>query len=216
MLKQIVVLANSVKKDPGRCIAGREIIGSNTHLSIGPWIRPVNRGGKEGALLPVHFTFEDSSIPRVFDVIEIHLDKKDTDPSQPENWLVSEGRTWRRVDRWNIKQVARLLIESPDELWLQPGVETDRGSKEYFTSNPPQQSLYLLKLQNAEIRKRYWDGREKIRLCFEYKGKNYDLAITDPHITKILTIKNCLACISLAPPFRNNHYKIAAMVRSYD
>jgi len=40
MQKQIVVLANSVKHDPGRCIAGREITNENDDLDIGPWVRP--------------------------------------------------------------------------------------------------------------------------------------------------------------------------------
>jgi hypothetical protein len=215
MLKQIVVLANSFKHKPGRCIAGREITGGKDDFQIGQWIRPVSRIG-EGELLKNHFTLVDGSIPSVFDVIEINLEKKDTDPTQPENWLVSEGRAWKRVDRWNIQKVADSLVENPDDLWLQPGVKTDRVTQAHLAANPPQQSLYLIQLQNAKIRKDSWEGQEKIRLCFKYRGADYDLGITDPLITKTATIKRGLVCISLAPLFKDNHYKIAAMVYSYD
>lgn len=223
MLKQIVVLANSVKHDPGRCIAGREIANENDYLGIGSWVRPVSRIG-EGELYPRHFTLEDGSIPNVLDVIEIYVDAQDTDQTQPENWYVAEGRVWRRVHQWDIEKVAGSLVENPDNLWLQPGVKTDRVTQEYLAANPPQQSLYLFQLQNATIS---GNGR-KYRLQFAYKGVSYDLAITDPLVTKITgaeplaIIRKGLACVSIAPPFLNKydgkmyHYKLTAMVINYD
>jgi hypothetical protein len=105
MLKQIVVLANSVKHDPGRCIAGREITYENNDLNIGPWVRPVSRIG-EGELYPHHFTLEDRSLPNVLDVIEIYVDTPASDQTQPENWYIAEGRVWRRVHHWDIEKVA--------------------------------------------------------------------------------------------------------------
>lgn len=223
MQKQIVVLANSVKHDPGRCIAGREITNENDDSDIGPWVRPVSRIG-EGELYPHHFTLEDRSLPNVLDVIEIHVDAPDTDQTQPENWYVAEGRVWRRVHHWDIEKVAGSLVENPDDLWLQPKVKTDRVTQEYLAAKPPQQSLYLLQLQDATISR----NGKKYRLRFAYKGVSYDLAITDPLVTKIVgaepvvIVRKGLACVSIAPPFLNQydgkmyHYKLTAMVISYD
>jgi hypothetical protein len=55
-LKTVVILANSIKKKPGRCIAGREVSQSGTSVSLGPWVRPVSPDGEafEGELMPRH------------------------------------------------------------------------------------------------------------------------------------------------------------------
>lgn len=57
MRKRIVVLANSVKHYPGRCIAGREIRSEVGVTEIGPWVRPVSTIG-EGELYPRHFVLQ--------------------------------------------------------------------------------------------------------------------------------------------------------------
>lgn len=223
MRKQIVILANSVKHDPGRCIAGREITTKDDDFRVGPWVRPVSRIG-EGELHPRHFTFEDGGVPQIFDVIELTLDAPDTDPTQPENWLVSEGHAWKRVHQWNADMLVGALIENPPGLWLQPGVKTDRVTKEFLAGNLPQQSLYLLQLQNAIIS----TNGKKARLLFEHKNVRYDLAVTDPLITNITggepvsVLRKGLVCVSLAPSFHNQydgkeyHYKLVAMVISYE
>ncbi len=48
--KKIIVLANSYKKKPGGCVAGRELGDGNT---IGDWLRPISNQ-PEGELLPRH------------------------------------------------------------------------------------------------------------------------------------------------------------------
>ena len=222
MLKKIVVLANSVKHDPGRCIAGREIVVKNDGIGIGPWVRPVSRIG-EGELLPYHFTLEDGTLPQVLDVIEVHVETPGVDQTQPENWYVTEGLAWSRVDRWDVKMVVDSFAENPLDVWIQPRAKTDRVTKEYLAASPPQQSLYLIQLQNATIS----SNGKKYRLRFVHSGVSYDLSITDPLISNITgaapitIVQKGLACVSLAPPFLNRydgnvyHYKLAAMVISY-
>jgi hypothetical protein len=223
MRKRIVVLANSVKHVPGRCIAGREVRSEAGIMEIGPWVRPVSTIG-EGELYSQHFVLQDSTSPQPFDVIEVNLDSPGADATQPENWFIAEGEgRWNRVDSLDIKSVIDLLVENPKNLWEQPSVKTDRVTKEFLTLNPPHQSLYLLDLRNATI---LVNGK-KYRIRFSFNGLNYDLAITDPLISKIIgeqtiSINKCLACISLAPAFINKydgiayHYKLAAMVIPYE
>jgi len=94
MKKHIVVLANSVKHDPGRCIAGREIVPTG---ESGAWVRPVSLIG-EGELQPAHYRLEGGGTPQVFDVIEISVETlPKADPTQPENWLISVEAPWKRI-----------------------------------------------------------------------------------------------------------------------
>jgi hypothetical protein len=213
--KHIVVLANSVKHDPGRCIAGREV---GPAKEIGPWLRPVSLKG-EGELQPAQFMLEGGGVPQVFDVIELAVETLPTvDATQPENWLISDDAHWRRIGKWDINKVAQLLVETPLDIWLQLGVKTDRVTKEYLAAHPPSQSLYLLLLHNARIAQ----DNHKYRLSFKYKGSYYDLGITDPLIRNVTLPPaggSVIACVSLAPAFYNKydgreyHYKLAAMVR---
>ncbi len=215
MKKHIVVLANSVKHDPGRCIAGREI---NPTGEIGSWVRPVSLIG-EGELQPTQCMIEGGGSSQVFDVIELSVETPPkADATQPENWLVSGKAYWKRMGKWDIKKVAQSFVENPSDIWLQPGVKTDRVTKEYLAAHLPQQSLYLLLLHNPRI----VQDKHKYRLSFKYNGSYYDLGITDPLIRNVILPASggsVLACVSLAPAFHNKydgreyHYKLAAMVR---
>lgn len=224
MLKHLVVLANSVKHDPGRCIAGREIISEDGNLRIGPWVRPISTIG-EGELYHQQFALLDGTLPQTFDVIEVHVGVPASEPTQPENWYVlNDGHQWRRVHRWAIGDVMGRLVENPQNLWLQPGVKSDRVTKEFLALSPPEQSLHLINVQEATVTK---SGR-KFRVRFLFNGTDYDLAVTDPLIAKItqgqqvFAISRCLLCVSLAPAFLNQydgkeyHYKLAATVIPYE
>lgn len=224
MWKHIVVLANSVKHDPGRCIAGREISSEDDDFGIGPWVRPISTIG-EGELYPQQFVLHDGTVPQTFDVIEVYVDAPALEATQPENWLIlQDGRRWKRVHHWAISDVMDCLVENPPNLWLQPGVKSDRVTKEFLALNPPEQSLYLLNVEDATVTK---SGR-KCRVRFSFNGTNYDLAVTDPLIANVIgelqvfVIPRCLLCVSLAPSFLNQydgkeyHYKLAATVIPYE
>lgn len=214
--KRFVVLANSVKHDPARCIAGVEIEGETAgKICFGRWIRPVSRSG-EGELNPAQTALSGGGQPRCFDIVEIECEKKCDDPSQPENWLIREGSSWVRTATLG-PSILPDLAEEPDHLWLQPATKADRVTPEYLVSSPPRQSLYLLRLQNAVIAA----SDHKRRLQFRYHGVVYNLAITDPTVaarysSKTPVIAECFACISLAPRHYNQflgcyfHYKLVA------
>ena len=68
--KEIVVLANSTKHHPMRCVAGRELLRSLGACHWGAWIRPVTTHD-EGALRSVERRLADNSDPIPLDVIEI-------------------------------------------------------------------------------------------------------------------------------------------------
>ena len=212
--KRIVILANSVKHDPGRCIAGRELFESGDgHLRVGDWVRPVSTEG-EGELQPAHTRVNDGKPIQVLDILDVTLLSPGKDPSQPENWIVDASAPWRRIRRWQ----GRLgeLVESPDALWLQPLPKpTDRATREYVQAHPPAQSLYFLQLSGASFHRNLWG---KLRLGFDYHETHYDLAVTDPIAKDRLMrehrghaeLKQLHVCVSLAPAFKGDHYKVAA------
>jgi hypothetical protein len=68
--KRIVVLANSVKHDPGRCIAGREIIQADAGSRPGSWVRPVSSIG-EGELHPHHLRVPGGGVIGVLAVFDV-------------------------------------------------------------------------------------------------------------------------------------------------
>jgi hypothetical protein len=71
--KRILVLANSTKHHPMRCVAGRELIAEETGKSPwGSWIRPVSNHD-EGALDVSERRLEQAADPKPLDVV--HLQK---------------------------------------------------------------------------------------------------------------------------------------------
>ena len=48
--KILLVLANSIKKYPDRCVAGLEMIPRDGNFIMGKWIRPVDLSQPEGAI----------------------------------------------------------------------------------------------------------------------------------------------------------------------
>jgi hypothetical protein len=209
--KRIVILANSIKHDPARCIAGVEIMGErDDEILFGDWIRPVSRLG-EGELYPAHTILQGGEQPGVLDVVEIECERRCGDPAQPENWLISERAAWVKLATLE-QSILTDLLEAPENLWLQPGMRSDRVTPEYLARIPPQQSLYLIYLRDALL----LHSGHKFRLQFKYHGAWYDLAITDPTLAERYgkmaspEIPDCAACISLAPVFHDYHYKLVA------
>jgi hypothetical protein len=213
-IKRIVVLANSVKHDPGRCVAGREIIGSKKP-QVGGWVRPVSTVG-EGELLNRHMQVAGGGLISVLDVVDVQLVSLGADRSQPENWIIDESVPWKRAGLWPKNRLAE-LTESPSEIWCQPGTKRDRASAAYIGVNPPTQSLYFLGLPKAYVYRNRWS---KIRLSFSYMDIPYDFAVTDPFIrgrlerqgTDSFELELPWVCVSLAPAFRGDHYKVVATV----
>jgi len=212
--KRIVILANSIKHDPGRCIAGRELSADKVP-HIGGWIRPVSTVG-EGELRSPHMQVSDGRPISVLDIFDVPLVSRGADPSQPENWIIDGSVRWNRVGRWPVDRLNE-LAESPVDIWCQPGSKLDRASAEFIGVNPPIQSLYLLALPKAYIHRNRWN---KIRLSFTYAGIPYDLSVTDPLVRGRLErqgddsyeVTSPRICVSLAPAFEGNHYKIVATI----
>lgn len=212
--KVIVILAKSVKHNPGRCIAGMD------YLCGAKWIRPIGSMG-EGQLYPSQTTLDDGTQLSLLDIVVIPLAEKDDSALQPENWLIENGATWKRhVDGRISHDLLLSMVEEPEHLWLQPDLKTDRVSHTYLQEHHPSQSLYLIRIRKARMNK---DGCSA-RLYFSYQGIHYALKVTDPNVANILNgmptveIEDAIICVSLAPKFFNDiaceyqHFKLVASI----
>jgi hypothetical protein len=232
-LKTVVILANSIKKKPGRCIAGREVFRSGTSVSLGPWIRPVSPDGEasEGELMPRHCLTSGKEDIEVLSIYEIPLARQRSDHGQPENWDVVTGRPWKRVGSLKRPSLKK-LIEKPPHLWDvgTPGerkVHVDaplnvRGNTSLALIRPSGFHAWVQREQKP------WNDYETttMRGVFKYQGRDYEFNITDdsfaPHLRASAKSNrtefrppfgdDCALCVSLGAPYRDYHWKLIAAV----
>ena len=114
--KSICVLANSIKFGK-RCVAGMEVTSTGEHkwhLSK-QWLRPISHR-EDGALnaLESRITVHGHQ-PELYDILEIDLHGKAHVDGQPEDWLIEEGRMWRKTGHFGTDVIAK-LAEKPANL----------------------------------------------------------------------------------------------------
>lgn len=231
--KTMVVLANSVKKHPGRCIAGLEATVCNDRIEVGAWLRPVgpDHDSQEGELLPGrHFRYP-GGCPQLLDLIKFPVIRHRNDPGQPENWEVNTHQTWQKISQVSATDMIRFANKMKG-LWDEPRERQDRVSVGYQTSRPDTQSLTLI--QPEGFRVKMWTeynpfsnrDQKKTKGAFRYRSRSYEFSITDDHFTsrhcshqatELVEVvppwgDNCLLCLSLGAPFNGYLYKLIASV----
>ncbi len=226
--KVLIVLANSVRSKPNACVAGREISqpedGQRQYKS---WVRPVSpRGG--GEVTFAERTLTNGHEVALLDIVTIPLAGPVGDPLQPENWGLIGERNWAHVGNATEKDL-EALVETPAGLWVEPFEGLDRVSTEFLKKSVTQ-TLLLIKVPHVTLH--CWlDSYEgnpwkRRRAIFEYRGRRYDLAFTDPTIEPRFGVRfpppheklferkidgPCYVCLSLAHEARNNrHFKLVA------
>ncbi len=205
--KEIVCLANSYKKDPGRCIAGKTLIGYK-------WIRPIS-SRIEGELFKEQISFSNGEMPQPLDIIKIPIDIEKPTNCQPENVLISSD-IWQKTGVFQKDRINELR-DNPEIIWQNYGGKNDRIPASYFQNAKVEQSLYLIKPDSCRI-----EQDKKARAIFTYKAVEYNLGVTDP-IAKSefnekgigvydLTKKEPYLCLSLTDAFKGFCYKLVATV----
>ena len=228
--KRILVLANSTKHHPMRCVAGRELIDVGGGKSrFGVWLRPVS-SHDEGALNAGERRLADAADLKPLDIVQVPLSAAENNLLQPENWLIQPGQPWTKESSVDV-QALLPLVEEPETLWLDPGQKSDRASGAFLQRLASIQSLHLIRPEafHFHIRSRVWEGyaRKQQRGLFTYRGRHYDFALTDPLIgqkyfpdfprtpegyIQPADPRRILLCVSLTPPFHDLHYKVIATV----
>lgn len=228
--RRIIVLANSYKKKPGRCVAGRELGDGGI---VGNWLRPIS-DQPEGELLPRHMMTEDGSPLDVLDIVDVPTGEHAEDETHPEDWYIDSSALWKHREKFLARNLAA-LEDKPRDLWIDPSTRADRATTDFLIKRPMHQSLYLIRPTDFRVKLTNdfnpFEGRNqrKRRACFEYSGQEYALGLTDPSFIDEYAVKfpdpdepaiivrppygdNCLLCVSLTPVFNGYHYKVVATV----
>jgi hypothetical protein len=233
LTKRLVVLANSIRHAPCRCVAGREVRSDCQPVQFGDWVRPISDHG-DGELYEQEIRLDDKSQPRVLDVIDVYLSLPQSSHVQPDNWLLARRQTWRKAGRMARSHLA-LLVEEPATLWHLRGRRSDRISAADAARVQIEQSLYLIRPHDFRVR--LWteprpetqSQKHYRRAVFRYHGVEYNLSLTDPIVNarfdphlpaageppreeRLPCGDECLLCVSLAREYQGWHYKVVATV----
>lgn len=224
-IKKIVCLANSFKIG-GSCIAGREILGDG---KFGGWIRPVS-ARSTGEVSSSECRYEDHTIPKLLDIIDVPLLKASPHNHQTENHVIDAKKQWVKTGEFRWKDLEQLR-EDPQSLWI----NSDSTSTGVFNCVSQEEaavlhdSLVLIKEKPfiVEVGSKTWEGKTtKIyRGSFKFKGTEYKLSVTDPSATKSFAAKDegdypmddVYLCVSLTEPFEkdnNRCHKLIAAILS--
>jgi hypothetical protein len=202
MTETILILASSIKFG-GRCLAGKS-------QKTNQWVRVV--GDANGAALTPEQTMYTNTfgsnkakpLQRIDMILGQHVPKL----HQPENYIHVAG--WTQAYGYNVKlNELEKYADRPDSLWD----EGDRVSEFLIGAGliTIPQSLYLVKVDDLVIRK----VGDKRRVIFNYNGRMYNLAATDPNYDQFEAghlVPNGFLCISLGEEFQGDHYKIVATI----
>lgn len=228
--RRIIVLANSYKKKPGRCVAGRELGDGGI---VGNWLRPIS-DQPEGELLPRHMKTSDGAPLAPLDIVDVPVSEYANDAIHPEDWIVDRSQEWTRAGEFNPKTLGTLK-ENPEDLWLEPSVGSDRVTSEFLLERPEHQSLYLIRPEEFKVElsvRQYPDNpypSKRRRAHFFYNGHDYEMNLTDPVFTDrycgalpavgepVVTVHpphgdKCLLCVSITPLYRDYHWKVVATI----
>jgi hypothetical protein len=233
LTKRLVVLANSIRHAPCRCVAGREVLSDAPPIRFGGWLRPVGEHG-DGELYEAEIKLDDKSQPQVLDVIDVHLDRQQESHVQPENWYPARRQTWHKVGHMAHSYLA-LLQEEPATLWHRRDWRNDRVPAADAAHMDIRQSLYLIRPRH--LRLLLWSEaipdteahKHRRRVVFDYHGVEYNLPLTDPRVTAAFDENfppaggpprevhlpcgdECLLCVSLTREYQGYHYKVVATV----
>ncbi|MBO0698114.1 MAG: hypothetical protein J2P46_06955 [Zavarzinella sp.] len=224
--KSLVVLANSFKRSE-RCVAGRELVLVNGQTVLSSWVRPVSARGDGELTLPERVIAGTRVEVRVGDIVEVGLDRRSGDLTQPENWVLSGRGDWADVATRHRPPSLDDLEEHPAALWPDPATSTDRVREFWPAQHPPWQSLYVIRADRLSVRLSSDPlGKPSYRCRFDYRGLQYYTSLTDPAARRKLDpqvpkagaspvdvpVGTVRVCVSLARPFQGYHYKVVATI----
>lgn len=177
--KTIVCLANSFRPG-GNCVAGIEY----DNGQFGHWIRPVSHRG-DHAISDLEATCSNGTRSKVLDVLEIQLDGHRPMGHQSENWLITQGARWEKVDELNANRLVDAVQNPPAQLWnsIQSTREGQGDLVGGFFVHSTTDSLRLIQPELATIDvcdNEYNADRKNIWISFQWANRQYRLKLTDP------------------------------------
>lgn len=208
---RIVCLANSYRVG-GRCLGGIELDQFN---------RPVFKNGRPRWVRPVCNTAHEE-VPNelvahisLLDIIEFEPIRATGNGHQSEN-ILFRTNTIRKIGQFPVDKLGNLTDNDRyDSLFGNRG----KAVPEHMLAGLSY-SLMLVSLNNFEASEKIYEGKPypQIRLLFNFKGKVYDLPITDPTFLHVYALNNdvlertskVFVTLSLAAPHEEWSSKLVA------
>lgn len=225
--KTILCLANSQKPPSGRCIAGKEVAGTD----IGKWIRPVSaRLSRE--VSETERRYDDGRKAKLLDIISIAFARHEPQDHQVENHVIDEDYYWEKGGEASWAQVQTLGDPIDPKFWLSSestyyGLH-DKISPTVVRGHDTSLQLIVLPCVAIEVRSEPgYEGRparKRVRGRFQVGGLHYLLSVTDPVIEeKYLArglgdynIEHVAMCVSLTEIWNGYAFRVIASVITAD
>lgn len=219
--KRIICLANSYKPPNGRCFAGREVLENG---EFGAWIRPVS-SRKTAEVSYNEYKYEDTTTPKLLDIIDVPLLKATPHNHQTENHLLDPTQWWKKSGEFQWKALENIR-ERPASIWIK-GNHTTQGVNDCISEAEAAtlaSSLMLIKSEKftVEIGASTWSGvtKKTYRASFNYEDTHYNFSLTDPRARDVFSregryeLKEVYLCLSLTEPFDKDHrcHKLVAAI----
>ena len=170
--------------------------------------------------------YEDSSYPRVLDVIDVPLLKACPYAHQQENWRLDPNRYWHKAGRATWRALDS-LVDPIAPLWLD-GCHTKNGVNDKVPLtmvNNLRSSLRLIRVDQITLvvyktGEEFGNPKRNVQGRFRYDGTEYWLRVTDPKYeqryrtkpTGCYEISESFLTVSLAKPFKDACYKLIAAI----
>lgn len=223
--KTILCLANS-RKMSGRCLAGKELTGSNT----GAWIRPVSARPEE-EISEDDRRYQDGQTAQLLETISIPFSAPKPHNFQSENHVIDPAFYWRKTGDATWVQVESALDNVQGPLWLN-GHSTYHGSNDQVPEQEAVKfgnSLLLVRPTNLNITVGNEGGvfgpaKRRARANFALNQAHYSLSLTDAEMERrylvgqngSFPVGDAILCVSLGELFKGHAYKLAAALITPD
>lgn len=221
MTKTVLILANSRKFEPGRCVAGIEVI----DRKAGVWVRPVS-ARPHGEVSEDERHFENGDEPELLDVVEIPLLRPVPAGYQSENWLLDSSVYWAKAGRVSHRSLER-IVDGRD-LWMDGTISTRAGLHDEVPLSVAAHhtdSLRLIHVSDLQYRvfapgADFGNPKRRVQAHFTHVGVEYRLWVTDPNVEDALlaspdgiyAIGGAYLTVSLGEPHNGYTYKLVAAV----
>lgn len=212
---ELLCLANS-RREGGRCIAGID-------LKSGKWIRPAKPNGSPFNYAEISFI--DGTSTKALDKIKIRVLGSEASHYHPEDWIVDQRFRWEKIGCCKLKDISKYLDATDPFLFRDT---SDRLLASDLESQPLSKSLMLVRIDSVTFRKMWGQNRwrPQIRALFQYRGREYNLVVTDDAWEGIFALRGgpywdlgdypfsgtFYLTIGMGEKFGSYHYKLVVAV----